>query len=137
MKYFGLLKATAFLGLMSTGISASAAPVSCTWQYAGGGGGGGTSVIAEVCLNYIYNGTQIVGAQHVATRTWTFTGRFNPNSSTTQCQMSVSSGFGNSGTCVSPSFYTATSSASTTPVMSESHLLDLKIEKKSTALKLT
>lgn len=107
MNFSKLLKAIAFLGFISTAISASAAPVSCTWQYAGGGGGGSTWVNADVCLQYIYSGTQIVGANHIATRTKTYY-----NGYLQQCTITLSTGYGYSGSCASPSFYTTTSVAS-------------------------
>ncbi len=101
MNFSKMLKGIAFLGLISTGFSANAAPVSCTWQYAGGGGGGGTWVNAEVCIQYIYNGSQIIGGYQVATRTKNYYyGRLQ------SCTISLSGNYGYTGSCESPSFYT-------------------------------
>ncbi|QEY16340.1 hypothetical protein D0C16_10320 [Cellvibrio sp. KY-GH-1] len=115
MNFSRMLKAIAFLGLITTGFSASAAPVSCTWQYAGGGGGGGTWVNAEVCLQYLYNGSQIVGANHIATRTKTFY-----NGYLQQCVISTASGYSYSGSCESPSFFTSTPVTTTSSSSSSS-----------------
>jgi hypothetical protein len=101
MNFSKMLKAIAFLGLISTGVSVSAAPVSCTWQYGGSGGGGATWINAEVCIQYIYNGSQIVGATQIATRTKTYyNGRLQ------SCAISLNGNYGYLGSCDSPSFYT-------------------------------
>ena len=103
MIFSRLLKVLAFFGALSISLSASAAPVSCNWQYAGGGGGGGSYTQVDVCIRYFYNGSQITGAELVAQRTKNFT-----NGYLTNCSLAVSAGYGNNGTCTSPSFYTTT-----------------------------
>lgn len=134
MNFSNLLKVLAVFGVLSISLSASAAPVSCNWQYAGGGGGGGSYTQVDVCIRYFYNGSQITGAELVAQRTKNFT-----NGYLTNCSLAVSVGYGYNGSCTSPSFYTTTNSASTnsTHTMSKSYPLVLKLEKRSTELKLT
>lgn len=103
MNFSNLLKVLAVFGVLSISLSASAAPVSCNWQYAGGGGGGGSYTQVDVCIRYFYNGSQITGAELVAQRTKNYTNGYLMN-----CSLAVSSGYGYTGSCNSPSFYTTT-----------------------------
>ena len=131
MTFSNLLKVLAVFGVFSICTSASAAPVSCNWQYAGGGGGGGSFTQVDVCIRYFYNGSQIVGAELVAQRTKNFT-----NGYLKSCSLDLNTGYGYSGTCTSPSFYTTTSSASSNLTRSKSKSLALKLEKIETTSKL-
>jgi hypothetical protein len=115
MIFSKLLKVLAFFGVLSISLSASAAPVSCNWQYAGGGGGGGSYTQVDVCIRYFYNGSQITGAELVAQRTKNYT-----NGYLTNCSLAVSSGYGYSGSCNSPSFYTTTPTSAPTTSSSAS-----------------
>lgn len=101
MNFSNLLKVLAFLGVFSISFSATAAPISCAWQYAGGGGGGGSYTQVDVCIRYFYNGSQITGAELVAQRTKLFN-----YGNLKSCSLSMSPGYGYSGACTSPSFYT-------------------------------